>query len=301
MEPSADAVAAVQANLEGSQPISQPNIPQQPAYQQPVAPTSQPAPTSQAASQAPQQQAAPVAQPQDPFSTLFQEQPQPQQPTVPTPTPQPTQQPVEPSQPALQEPIAPVVPDPSEPTAPVEPQYQTFDEYMKEVTGSVGEEAPLPDASQIDPTDEAGIKTFFDDLVNTAVQRASQKIGRDQAIQTSERNLWDSAMDKYGSLKTNKNLRDMVHAIRMGEFQKGVAITPTQAADRLLDALKSQYQKGVADNQVVTTIENVQPTGGGGQTIQTTADMDNVLESVQTGGETALAAYLDTQVKAGNI
>ncbi len=297
MEPSADAIAAVQANLEGATPISQPAppqpaptpapaAPQAPAQQQPAQPTPQPAPSQQ---------------PQDPFSTLFQEpaQPapaapaapvapqapaQPTQPTEPVTTPQPENTPVEPSQPA-----------------PQEPKYQTFEEYMESVNQGVGEAPTVPDPNKIDPNDEAGIKNFFDDLVNTAVQRANQDFKRTTALQTSERQLWDSAFDKYGSLRDNKNLRDMVHAIRMGEFQRGVAITPTQAADRLLDALKGQYQKGVADNQVVTTIENVQPTGGGSAPVQTSADMENVLTSVQTGGETALAAYLDSQVKAGNI
>jgi len=172
---------------------------------------------------------------------------------------------------------------------------------MDSVTKGIGDEPTVPDPNKIDPNDEAGIKNFFDDLVNTAVAKAEQKTQRNQAIQNSERTLWDSAFDKYGSLRENKQLRDMVHSIRMGEFQRGVAITPTQAADRLLNALQSQYQKGVADNAVVTTIQDVQPNGGGSAPIQTTTDMDNVYTRIQTGGETALADYLDGQIKAGNI
>lgn len=289
MEPTANDVAAV-SQMIGEQPAPQAPAPQptpapqapapepastpvQPAQQQPAQPTPQPSPTSQ---------------PQDPFSTLFEQPaptPQPSQPTEPVTTPQP-QQPAEPSQ----------------PTPPSEPQYQSFDDYMAEVTQGIGsEDITTPDPSNIDPNDEAGIKTFFDDLVNTAVQKASQEVNRNQAIQTTERRLWDDAMGKYGSLRENKNLRDMVHAIRMGEFNKGIAITPTQAADRLLEALQAQYKQGVADNAVVTTIESVQPNGGSGTAVETTNDADGLYSNLQHGGETALASYLDGQIKAGKL
>lgn len=290
MEPSAQDIAAVSQML-GEAPQPQPT----PAPTPQVVPDPQPtAPQPQAPQQQPTQpvsQPAPTQQPQDPFSTLFQptEQPAP----VEQPAPQAPQQ-------APQEPVAPVAPV-EQPAPQPQEQYQSFEEYMDSVTQGIGEEPTVPDPNKIDPNDEAGIKNFFDDLVNTAVAKAEQKTQRNQAIQNSERSLWDSAFDKYGSLRENKQLRDMVHSIRMGEFQRGVAITPTQAADRLLNALQSQYQKGVADNAVVTTIQDVQPNGGGSAPIQTTTDMDNVYTRIQTGGETALADYLDGQIKAGNI
>lgn len=289
MEPNANDVAAVSQMLGEqpapvAQPVAQPVAPQvaqpqAPAQQQPTAPVEQPAPSSQ---------------PQDPFSQLFQ--PAPVEPTAPVAQPQ-TTQPTEPQTPQPQQ--TPV--EPTQPSTPSQPQYQTFDEYMAEVTASTGDPAPLPDVSKINPEDEEGIKGFFDELVNTAVERAQQSVQQSTVIQNRERELWDVAFDKYGSLKGNKPLRDMVHTIRMGEFNKGVAITPLQAADRLLDALKAEHQRGVSDNQVITTIQEVQPNGGGGQPVATTTDMDNVLASVQSGGETALAAYLDSQVKAGNL
>lgn len=298
MEPTAADVAAIQSNLDGAQPISQPAPQQAPQ----VAPQVEPqAPQPQAQPQAPQQQPtqpvaqpAPTSQPQDPFSTLFAPAPAEQQPTQ-QPEQVPTQQPQQPVEPQVQPPVQ---------QAPVQnpaPQYQTFDEYMESVTQGVGEEVATPDPSKIDPNDEAGIKSFFDDLVETAVKKASQATARTTAIQNVERQLWDEAMGKYGSLRSNKDLRDMVHAVRMNEFNKGIAITPTQAADRVLEALQKQYNRGVADNQVVTTIQSVQPTGGGGTDVQTTSDMDNVYTQIQNGGETALAAFLDTQVKNGKL
>ena len=282
MEPSAQDVAAVQANLDGGQPVSQPAPQvQQPAPQPaptytPGVATPTPAPQQQPAQPTPQP--APSQQPQDPFSMFGASQPT--QPTEQVPTPQPTRTPVEPSQPATQE---PQITTPAASTAaPVETQYQTFDQYMEEVTGQMGTPPEMPDMKNVNPDDEESVKTFFDDLVNTAVEKASQQMSRTSAIQATERRLWDEAFTTYPTLKANRNLRDMVHAIRIGEFNKGIAITPTQAAERLLDALKGQYQQGIADNQVQTTIEQVQPTGGGSQPIQTTNDQQSVLTSLQT-------------------
>lgn len=276
-------------------------IGQQPApQQQPPAPTPQPAPTQQPAPQPaePQQPAqptepSPAPQPQDPFSQMFApEQPAPQEPTQPNPAqptePTPTPQPQTPA-------------EPSQPTAPQPEQFQSFDDYMNEVLGDVGKPKDMPDPNKIDPNDVEGIKGFFDELVNTAVERAKAETTRSQAIQNAERRQWDNAFEKYPTLRTNKDVRDMVHAIRMGEFRKGVAITPTQAAEKLLSAMNSRYKQGVVDNQVQTTITQVQPTGGGSQQVPTGGGTQATLESLQTGGEVALADYLDAEIKAGRI
>jgi len=267
LEPQAPAPQqAPQAAPQAPEP-QQPQAPE-PAQQQPAQPTAQPAPSSQ---------------PQDPFAMMAQ----------PAPQPQPQAQPQQP---------APQAPTPqAQPQAQPQEEFMSFDDYMNSVTAGVGDAPAMPDMSKVDPNDEAGIKNFFDDLVNTAVQRAEQSVNRKSAIQTAERKVWDEAFGKYPTLRENKPIRDMVHSIRMGEFQRGVAITPTQAAEKLLGAFQQQYQRGITDNQVQTTIEQVQPSGGGGQTIPTTVDRESVLTSIQTGGETALADYLDGQIKAGNI
>lgn len=312
-EPSPQDFAAVAAVVDGTPPA-------QPAAQpgQVVQPTPAPAPAPQPAQPAPAQQPAqPTPQPApsqqpagDPFEALFT--PTPTEVATPQQPAQPPAQPTEPVAPQPTQPTQPQVPtpQPQQPTGTPEPtpnpgaQPPAFDSYDDYLKAALGNDTPvaLPDHSKIAPDDEAGIKQFFDDLVDTAVKRAEQKIKQQNAIQATERQLWDAAFDKYGSLKTNKNLRDMVHNIRMGEFRKGNALTPTQAAEKLLDALKAQYNKGVADNTVVTTIESTQPNnGGGGQPVATTLDKQNVLTAVQEGGETALAAYLDNEVKAGRL
>jgi len=284
-EPQAGDVAAVQAMLDGA-----PQAPAAPAAPDPQVPTQPAAPAP----------AAPVNQPLDPFAMLEQPAqpatptepvaPQTTQPTEPVTTPQP-QQPTEPSQPAA--------PAPAEPEV---VKYQTFDEYMESIAPTPATPTAMPDPSTIDPTDAEGIKKFFDTIVETAVTKATETIGRKEAIQTAERQLWDRAFDKYGSLRTNKKARDLVHSIRMGHFQRGQAITPTQAADILLDSMGQQYQKGVADSTVVTTIEDAQPLGGNtGAPVTTSQDVNNDLIAVQAGGETALADILDRKIKAGQL
>ena len=292
MEPNPQDVSAVQAHIDGGAPAA-------PAPAAPVAPQPQePAPQPQMQPAPVTPQPAPTQQPLDPFSALAAPEPAPQQPTEPLPNPQP-QQPVEPTQPTPQAPAPQPIPEQSQPG---EPQYQSFEEYMESVVGTVGEAPAAPDPSQINPENPEEIKEFFDNLVNTAVVKASQEVAKKQAIQTSERNLWDGAFEKYGSLRTNKKARDLVHSIRMGYFQRGQAITPTQAADILLDSMGNQYKQGVADSSVVTTIEQVQPQGGGsGQPVQTGLDKDQELIAVQTGGEVALADILDKKIKAGQL
>jgi len=297
-EPTPQDLAMVNAAL-GTTP--QP-APQAPA---PVAPEPQaPAPQMQPEPVTPQP--SPTSQPLDPFAAFATQPtepvaPQPTQPTEPTPNPQP-QQPVEPSQPAPVQPPAPQAPAIPDQSAQGAPQYQTYEEYMAAVTDGLGDTPAMPDPAKIDPENPEAIKTFFDELINTAVQRAEQSVGRKQAVQDQERKLWDASFEKYGTLRTNKGLRDMVHNIRMGHFHRGIAITPLQAADKLIESLGHERRAGAADSAVITTIENVQPAGGGtGQPVPTTLDKDSTLLAVQTGGEAALAEVLDARIKAGQL
>ncbi len=318
MEPTQADLAAVSAVVDQGQPAPQPTLQPtqqpvqqpQPQYQQPTQPVQQPAPQQQPTQ--PVQQPSPQSQPQtDPFATFGQavepgvqqvQQPQPTQPTEP-PTPQP-QQPVEPTQPTpqgqpQQQPgqIAQQAQPQQQPTQ----QTETYEQYLDRVLQGLPEAPAQPDPSTVNPEDPEAIKNFFDTLMTTAEQRFEANYARKQAIQNAEKQLWEQAFDKYGSLRSNRQLRDMVHAIRRNEFQKGNAITPTQAAETLLVALQGQYQQGVADNQVVTTIESVQPQGGGTTTVPTTMDADKALLAVQTGGEQALAQVLEQKMQAGQM
>lgn len=268
-------------------------------------PTSEPTPADIAAVAQAINEPAPVATPVAPPQAAPQPQAQPQA----QPQPQAPAQPAEPSDPFAQ--FAQPQEQPTEPIQPAEPaqpqeqpknDYQSYEDYMNEVLKDVPQIQDTPDPNSVSPDDPESLKKFFDDLVNTAVQKASAEVARKSAVQAKERALWDEAFDKYGSIKTNKNLRDMVHNIRIGYFNRGIAITPKQAADKLLESLGNQYKQGVADNQVVTTIENVQPTAGGsGAPATTTLDRKEMLTAVQDGGEVALAEILDAQIKAGKL
>lgn len=273
MEPTPQDVAAVQNNL-GEQPVA----PIEQPVQQPVE-TPQVTPTPQS------------TEPYDPFAALMQPAepvaPTPAQPTEVTPTPQP-QQPVEPAQPTA-------------PAQPAPPAYQSSDDYIASVTQGVPKAPDMPDPANVNPDDPEAISKFFGDLFATAEQRFEANYERKMAIRNAEKSAWDDAFDKYGSLRSNKELRDMVHNIRYSNFTRGVAMTPTQAADQLVTALRQQHARGVADNQVISTIESVQPTGGQSTPVATTLDKDAALTAVQTGGETALASILEARINAGQI
>lgn len=275
-EPSAADIALVAQSL-GQTPAQPAPAPQM----QPETVTPQPSPQTP--------QAAPV----DPFQALTV-------PPVATEVAQPTQ-PVQPTEQPTPQPGQTVEPAQSAPVQPVADEYDTFDEYLNKTLGQT-QEVQTPDPSQVNAEDPASVKEYFDNLVNTAVAKATAATERKTTLHNAERRAWDEAFNKYGSLRENKPLRDMVHSIRMGYFQRNQAISPTQAADKLLDIMRNQYQQGVADNQVVTTIESVQPNAGGSSAPLTTGnDRQSMLESLQTGGETALAEYLDGQVKAGKL
>lgn len=277
-EPTPTDVAMVAAAMDGTpQPAPQPQ-PQTPAPE----PAQQPQPVTP--------QPAPSQQPTDPMASLFASEPG--QPTEP-PTPQP-QQPTEPVQPAPQA--------PAQMPAPVDeaPTFETYDEYIARVTAGVPVVPDQPDPSKINPDDPEAIKGFFDELINTAVTKAQAETQKSTAIQTAERRAWDEAFEFSPTLKSNKKLRDIVHNIRVANFQRGVALTPIQAAQQLLEISGASYNKGVADNQVITTYEAVQPNGGGsGTPIETSLDKDSTIKAVQDGGESALAGILDREIKAG--
>lgn len=285
-EPTAADIAAVQATLPTNeapvaQPVAAPPAPEPAPVAPPVATPAEVPPTST-----------------DPFANIFT---QPSEPTPPAPVAPvaPVQQPTEPT--PQPQPPTETQPTPEPPVATQE-DYQSFEDYMNETLKNVPKPKDLPNPENISPDDPKAIKQFFDDLVNTAVEKAKSETTRSNAIQARERALWDDAFSKYGSLRDKKPLRDMVHSIRMGYFQRGIAITPKQAADKLLESLGSQYKQGVADNQVVTTIENVQPAGGGSAApVTTSMDRKEMLTAVQDGGEAALADILDARIKAGTL
>lgn len=317
MEPTPADVAAVQATLPAAPeappatPPAAPAAPPTPPATPPVTPPATPEPAPVVPPQTPPEEpaapaapATPPTPPADPFASLFATEPAAptQQPVVP-----PTAPPTEPATPPVVPPTAPATPavEPTAPatpaTPPAAPTYESYDDYMKRTLAGVPTPPEVPDPEKVNPEDPVAIKGFFDNLMTVAEQRIEAKVERKNAIQNAERRVWEEAFVAYPTLRTNKNVRDIVHNIRMGHFQRGQAITPTQAAQIFLDSLGNSYRQGVADNQVQTTIESVQPQGGGSQPTQTSLDRDSVLEAVQVGGEQALADILDKEVREGRL
>lgn len=157
--------------------------------------------------------------------------------------------------------------------------------------------------SQVDGTDEAAVKQFFTDF-SAAVQRETlNKVERQNTIQTIERQGWDDAFGKYGTLKTNKRIRDMVQAVRVQQYQQGNPLSPTEAADFVLQGMGAEYQRGIADGQQTTQYLAAQPPTqfGGGQAAPQIPDPQGDLLRVQTGGETELASILAARMQAGTL
>lgn len=278
-EPTSQDIAAVEANI-NPQPAPEPQAP---------APTPQP---TEPPTQEPAQTPTPPAEDVDPFASMFQEP----APTETQPTPPPTEE-VK-SQPSPTPAPTPTAPETNEET----PKYETYEQYMDRVMANVPKAPEAPDPSKVNADSPEEIKKFFDDMMTTAEQRIEAKIERKNAIKAQETKLWNEAFTKYPTLKSNVNVRNMVHNIRMGYFHRGQAITPLQAAKELIDSMSGSYKKGVADNQVVTTIESTQPTGGNTPpSAPTTMDAESMLQSVQTGGEEALAELLDKEIKSGRL
>lgn len=254
---------------------------------------------------------APAA-PADPFATFGQAPtpapaPEPQPFVPPTGDPNPVEPAPQPTEPAPQptaptEPAAPATPAaPAEPVQPAAPQQESYEEYMARVLADIPQAAEPPKLETVNQEDPAAVEQFFADLVASAVQQAEANVEKKYAVREAETRGWNEAFDAYPSLRQNHALRETIHNIRMGSFSRGIAMTPKQAAEHLLATSHADYQRGIADNQVHTKIENVQPTNGSSVEVPQVTTTDDQLRAIQTGGEAALAAILDAEVKAGRL
>lgn len=88
-----------------------------------------------------------------------------------------------------------------------------------------------------------------------ALQQQAREAARQEFMeQRREEKLWEKAQEAYPELKTNKELRDLVHNSRMGEFVVGKNPSPKQVADRLfkyLNVAKADGAKQAQSNVVV--------------------------------------------------
>lgn len=221
----------------------------------------------------------------------------------PEPAPQPEATPaVDPLPPApgsTQEPApqaAPATPVSDTPAAPA----VDYDAYLDSLIGKANEaptEIKMPTEEDFQK-DEKALENFFSGLVDTAVQRSQAESQKQAVIREAETRAWDEVFVKYPEIKESKPLRDTIHNIRMGAYQRGQAMSPSQVADQLIGDLHREYKKGVNDTNVQTTIRSSQPTGGGSQ--QQPSPSVNYA-SLQDGGRNAAVTELEKLISQGLI
>lgn len=262
---------------------------------QPNEPTQSPAFTPGIANSVPVPTPAPepVQQPAEPVAPVAQPTQQPVQ------EPQQFQQPIQ----APQEPVQQVQPtEPSQPVQQPAPQQEplkqlSYDEYLDSLTKDI-KPVELPKATDVDKDDPEGLNKFFDDYGKKMIEQARQELQKEQVVQAAEARAWQDVFTKYPEVLEDKNLRDTIHNIRMGEYSRGQSRSPLEVADQLVGALHSRYVKGINDTNVQTHIQESQPLNGGGQPQPQPAVN---YEALQEGGRDAAVMQLTQMIEQGKI
>lgn len=123
----------------------------------------------------------------------------------------------------------------------------------------------------IDPNALAGT---INQSIAAAEQRAVAQATQAFQEQRVEEKQWEKAYDKYPELKTNKELRDLVHNSRLGEVTNLLSKTqdtssvklptPAQIADKLfkhMGTAKTEGMKQATENVVVQNSAHVETAG----------------------------------------
>ena len=127
---------------------------------------------------------------------------------------------------------------------------------------------PVSDDGLIDPNQLAGA---INQQMNSAVEAARQAARNEYLEQRAEEKLWEKAYSKHPELKSNKELRDLVHRARLGEVTdllsrsqdpSSVKLpTPGQIADRLFNHIgtaKAEGMKQATENTVIQASAHVE-------------------------------------------
>lgn len=217
------------------------------------------------------------------------------------PQEQPQEQPQQMAEPMQAQPTQqPQVQEATQPQ-PQTPHYQSYDEYMSGLLGEQ-EEVQIPKVTDIqNPDDPESINNFFGDAFDKISQKVMQQVQQQMTIRNSEQRLWNEAMDEYPSLK-NPQVRNIVHAVRMQALQNGTMMTPSQAAESIINIAGNQYRQGIADSQVQTTYTQVQPTtNGASQPVQQKPSAADQARMIEQGGADALAQILQQRIDEGTF
>lgn len=181
------------------------------------------------------------------------------------PEPQTTVQEPAPQQaPPIDKPVDPVTPvdDPAATAASTDPvaappaseepeeDYPTY-QQVAPVAPIDFSQLPVDENNLIDPN---ALAQQINGRIAQAEQNAAARAQQIYAEQEAEKRHWEKAYDKYPELKTNKELRDMVHNSRLGKVTELLSQTndpsqiklptPSQTADALFKHINSERAKG---------------------------------------------------------
>lgn len=185
--------------------------------------------------------------------------------------------------------VPPVQPEPNQPDAPTEPQPQQQPQAPEqpaatpEAVDTLEDDIEYPDFSIPDaqPIDFSKIPVGEDNLIDpnalaqtinqsiaAAEERATQRAQRAFAEQRSEERAWEKAYEKYPELKGNREFKDMVQSMRIGEatnllsrartqeeVQNAKLPTPAQMAERLFKYMGNAKQEGMKQATQNTVIQ----------------------------------------------
>lgn len=210
----------------------------------------------------------PVVTPDEPVAAL-------PEPSVPAPT-----TPDEPVQPEQQPETQPQTP--TEPAAPAQPEttVDETDEFeyaqynVPQAQPIDFSNLPVGEDNLIDPNALAG---SINQAVAAAEERAAARAAQAYQEQRAEERSWEKAYEKFPELKSNKELRDLVHNARLGEVSTALSRartqqeaqsvklpTPGQMADRLfkhLGTAKAEGMKQATENTVIQQSARLETAG----------------------------------------
>jgi hypothetical protein len=164
---------------------------------------------------APEPAPAPVAEPA----------PQPAPAPIAEPAPQPAPVVAEPAAPVAPavDPVAPVVEqNPVAPAVPVETKPQlTYDEYLESLVKDIPAAPATPKPTEIDQNDPEGLVKFFDEFKKATIAEMQLETQKATIIQNAEATAWNEVFTKYPEIKENAQLRETLHNIRLGAYNRG--------------------------------------------------------------------------------
>lgn len=144
--------------------------------------------------------------------------------------------------------------EPTTPEVPVQ-EAEVEDEYVPTELPDI---APF-DVSQLEVDENGQVDSqSFNQAVNQKIQEAIAVSTQTIRLELQEKQEWDKAIAAYPELKSDSNLRNLVHQLRAGsviESNGQKYLSPKQAADRLMKIRGQAVAEGVKQAQTNTRIQ----------------------------------------------